>query len=718
MHDFGIENGLANNGTIDIEVPSEPYKAGKTTKVTKIISVPSVSILDPAAGTGTFHAEVIRYIYETYFSGGKEAFFSNYILDSTGLLSRLIGFEIVMTSYVVAHLKVKRTIKEFLPNVTENSIIPSSRVYLTNTLAPAQTTVEPSDQISWFHVLDFSGAVSEESRKADIWKTLRPVRVILGNPPYNANVVVDYDIDSYKKKGDNAKKLNDIYVKFFRFAEQMVDKSGSGILAFVSNHGYLENPTFRGMRTSLLETFDKIYILDLHGNAHKQAIAPDGSKDENVFDIMQGVAIIIAVKKTHSKAWAKVYHSELWGSRTSKFTAMLEGIITFSEHEPDTRMAYFTPQNVKGKAAYENGISIKELFHIVNTGFVTANDKLNISLSRSEAQSKICDLEKMDENAWRDKYNRPKDAVNWQYLRAKKDAEQRNGQYVQFCYRPFDRRWTYYTGTSNGLYVTPGSTLAPHFLSSGCPLPDGKNIGITFSQTSYSDVPPFIADGLIEGAYFSKSTNSITSLAPLYLKVNELVDSWEPNFNEKAYRALTAGIQSAVEPIDILDYVYGVLYDPKYRELYGDLLKKDYPRVPVINHISQEKSDTFFVDEQRFWDYVSIGRLLRETHLLKTSSRKISLGISSDKDLLITKIKYSDNILIINNSTQIYGIPENVYNYILGGYPIIKKWLSNHLGEALSIDSFLHLEKMVNVINDTINIVISKYNALHEHMSE
>jgi len=239
-----------------------------------------------------------------------------------------------MTSYVVAHLKIRRTIDEtlgHLPNVQ----LPTN-IFLTNTLAPPMSEVERGEQLTLF---DFSAAITDEAYNADTWKARRPIKVIIGNPPYLAASTNPYDISAYKTEtdgvtdfGERKHWLNDDYVKFFRFSEQIINKNNEGILAFVSNNGYLDNPTFRGMRGSLLRSFDKIYIVNLHGSANKKETSPDGSKDENIFEIMQGVSLFIGVKKTKKTDWAKVYYTDVWGTREAKLDILAKGNLTFTQY--------------------------------------------------------------------------------------------------------------------------------------------------------------------------------------------------------------------------------------------------------------------------------------------------------------------------------------------------------------------------------------------------
>jgi len=274
VEDFGILKGLSDNSTTEITVKTTPTPVyvGKSKKPTmvdeKTIPVPNVAILDPACGTGTFHAEIIKYVKEKYYSGGRATFYAGDIQRRDGLLSRLIAFEIMMTSYAVARLKIRRTINETLGAAPDTQL--PTRIYLTNTLSAPLSDTERSDQTSIPGFMDFTGAITEEAYNADKWKSRRPIKVIIGNPPYFAASTNSYKISAYKLETDgksklqerNTKWLGDDYVQFFRFAEDIILRNGDGILAYVSNNGYLDNPTFRGMRASLLRTFDKIFIIN------------------------------------------------------------------------------------------------------------------------------------------------------------------------------------------------------------------------------------------------------------------------------------------------------------------------------------------------------------------------------------------------------------------------------------------------------------------------
>ena len=387
IEELKIDGGISNNEQIEVKVPCDPYQVTKKRwSNEKIISVPRVAILDPACGTGSFGSEIIKYVKNTYFSGAHEAFYENYIQEENGLLSRLIAFEIMMTSYVVAHLKIRRTINSTLGHLPDYPI--PTNIFLTNTLAEPLSNLERGEQLTLF---DFSAAITDEAYQADTWKARRPIKVIIGNPPYLAASTNPYDISAYKTETDGVTDfkerkhwLNDDYVKFFHFAEQIINKNDEGILAYVSNNGYLDNPTFRGMRGSLLRSFDKIYIINLHGSANKKETAPDGGKDENIFDIMQGVSLFIGVKKTRSSNWAKLFYTDIWGTREDKFSALEEGNLCFTELNPDPKMAYFIPFNNTNKIAYDRGVSISELFPINVTGIVSGRDEVAIAPTKNE----------------------------------------------------------------------------------------------------------------------------------------------------------------------------------------------------------------------------------------------------------------------------------------------------------------------------------------------
>ena len=249
--------------------------------------VHKVQILDPATGTGTFLAEVVKRIHQNF--EGQQGIWSNYV--DTHLLPRLNGFELLMASYAMAHLKLDLVLSEtgFRPNSNQRF-----RVYLTNSLEEYHQDTGTL----------FANWLSTEANEANHIKRDTPVMVVMGNPPYSVSssnkgewiesLTADYKKDLNER---NIQPLSDDYIKFIRFGQYFIEKNGSGILAYISNNSFIDGLIHRKMREELIATFDKIYILDLHGNSKKKETAPDGSADQNVFDIMQGVSINIFVKK-------------------------------------------------------------------------------------------------------------------------------------------------------------------------------------------------------------------------------------------------------------------------------------------------------------------------------------------------------------------------------------------------------------------------------------
>ncbi|MCL2484186.1 MAG: hypothetical protein FWE79_02210, partial [Firmicutes bacterium] len=650
------------------------------------------AILDPACGTGTFGAEIIKFIKEKYFSGGNSAFYKKWIQDKNGLLSRLIGFEIMMTSYVVAHLKIRRTIAETLGEQPDE-ILPSN-IFLTNTLAEPKSLIEKNQQQSFF---DFSGAITEEAENADKWKSRRPIKVIIGNPPYLAASKNPFDITAYKTETDGVTDfkerkhwLNDDYVKFIRFAEQRIEKDGSGILAFISNNGYLDNQTFRGMRASLLRTFDKIFILDLHGNAVKKETAPDGSKDENVFDIQQGVGIIIGIKTTRNKDWAKVYHADLFGTRENKFSALDKKNIVFKKLDIDTKMAYFIPQNETGKDTYEDGVNISELFLTNVTGVMSGNNDISLASTEKELRKRIDIVnnalnEEPIQKLW-GSFSRGQTADKIQ-----KDLLDKEGKITPIAFRPFEDKWTYYSGTSCGwlLWAREKKTMGQLVHSSTSPI--GKNIAFIYGRAAHISndfAMVFVSDKIIDKGLLDVVHQAYIS--PLYNAPSGLEKEWTPNFNKEQLDKLTQNLKNKPTPIEIFDYCYGVLYDPTYREKYNEFLKRDFPRVPVIEN------------EKTFDKYKNIGKLLRELHLMQTEA-KFNLVITGT-NLKIDLVKYTNGKLHINKETTIAGIPQNVWNYFIGGYQVLDKWFKSHKGEELDIGKFNHIQKVVGILAETIKL--------------
>lgn len=708
VNEFKIDGGLSNNEQMTIKVPCASYKISKNKwSDEKTISVPRVAILDPACGTGSFGAEIIKYIKNTYFSGSRSVFYENYIQQENGLLSRLIGFEIMMTSYVVAHLKIRRTIDETLGHMPTVQL--PTNIFLTNTLTPPISELERGEQLTLF---DFSAAITDEAYHADTWKVRRPIKVIIGNPPYLSTSTNPYDISAYKTEtdgitdfGERKHWLNDDYVKFFRFSEQMINKNKEGVLAFVSNNGYLDNPTFRGMRGSLLRSFDKIYIVNLHGSANKKETAPDGSKDENIFDIMQGVSLFVGVKKTKKTDWAKVYYTDIWGTREIKLDTLAKGKLKFAQLKIDPKMAYFIPFGSSDKESYDKGIELSELFPTNVTGIVSGNDSVAIAPTKTELIRRMNIVKNATEE---------KEIFNlWGRFSRGQTAEKiRNdvlsaGAVTSISFRPFDSRWTYYSGNSCGWVLWPREKSTMGHLLADPTSPIGENIGLVFCKTSRSFFAPFVSKNIIAHRLFSAMCE-ITYIAPLYLRSeSELTgESWSANLNNDTFNKLTKYLSAKPTPIQVFDYVYGILHDPAYCEKYEQYLCRDFPRVPIINEPEEERDEgAFFVSEELYKEYVAVGEKLRKLHLMQNKlALEIKLEPNTPDDMEIGAVKYKNGVLHLNASKCITGISETVWQYQIGGYQVLDKWFKEHKGEALTIESFDHIQNIVGLLSETIRL--------------
>ncbi|TAG34294.1 MAG: hypothetical protein EAZ32_19830 [Cytophagia bacterium] len=415
--DFELSEGLADSTKITIKTNVKGKNIAK--------EVHKVQILDPATGTGTFLAEVVKHIYSQF--AGQEGIWNDYV--EKHLFPRLNGFELLMASYAMAHLQMDLLLKE--TGFKSKDITQRLKIYLTNSLEESQPDT---------HTL-FANWLSNEANEANFIKRDIPVMCIIGNPPYsgesaNKGEWITKLMEDYKKepntkqklKEKNPKWLNDDYVKFLRFGQYFIEKNGSGILAFINPHGFLDNPTFRGMRWNLLKTYDKIYTIDLHGNSKKKEISPDGSIDQNVFDIMQGVSINIFVKTGKKKAdeLGKVFHYDLFGKRDKKYSFLYENTLQSVPYQEIPNIApnyFFVNKDFDEQKTYDFGFSVSELFVVNSVGVVTARDNFTIHHSKNTLKKTIEDFLKLDDETARRTFDLGKDVRDWQVNFAKKDLK-------------------------------------------------------------------------------------------------------------------------------------------------------------------------------------------------------------------------------------------------------------------------------------------------------
>ena len=503
-------------------------------------------------------------------------------------------------------------------------------------------------------------------------------------------------------KERNPKWLNDLYVKFIRLSSHLIEKNGEGVLGFITNHGYLDNPTFRGMRWHLLKTFDKIWVLDLHGNAKKKEVTPEGKPDKNVFDIQQGVAIIIGVrKKDGGQGLAQVRHGDLWGERTAKYAALQAADltpVTFSALESPAPQHPLVRRSYSTQEVYEKGISVAALMPVNCVGIVTARDDLTIDESRDRLWQRVQDFAAMETEAARRKYGLGEDVRDWMVAWAQDDLNRdlTIEKLRRISYRPFDTRWTYYTGRSRGFMCYPRNEITQHLVAD-------RNMAMIISrQAVRSGAPPvnvLVTEHVFDnrGVYSNKG---ISQAAPLYLYPSEqdLDQSRRINFDPKLYARLQAlathPTHGTPDEMQVFDYIYGVLHCPAYRATYAEFLKIDFPRIP------------WPASPDAFWDVAAKGTMLRKLHLMDPAAiGPTPYPFRGEGDAMVEAPRYADGKVWINRTQYFADVPGMSWTFFIGGYQPAQKWLKDRKGRALSFDDVKHYQKIIRILAETDRIM-------------
>ena len=676
--EFNLPEGLADYSMIEKDVAVEQSHDGRTTDGMKhtMKRFHRVQILDPATGTGTFLAEVVNQIYDHYRD--QQGIWQQYVEQH--LLPRLHGFEILMASYAVAHLKLDMLLGETGYHHNSDKRL---QVYLTNSLEESNN--EPRTL--------FAQWLSLEATEANVIKRDCPVMVVIGNPPYsgesqNKGKWIMSLMEDYKKEPGsktplnerNPKWLNDDYVKFIRLAQHYIEKKGEGIIGFINPHGYLDNPTFRGMRWSLLKTFDIIYTIDLHGNSKKKETCPDGSKDENVFDIMQGVSINLFVKtgKKGKEEIGKVYHKDLYGLRQQKYDfldgATLENV-GYEEMKPMAPMYFFVPKNFDLQEEYDKGFKVDELFNVSSVSVVTAKDAILVDMNENNLFAK----------------------VKLEYGSADSSLIKR------YNYRPFDDRFVYYDVQK---IERPRETTMRQMVHQNIALLTCRQLaGNEWKHVS-------VADGIVDDCRVSSKTKERGYVFPLYVyKENMGKEECIVNFNTEMYEKIAKGLNYyacaesnvLIDPISdyngvlypqaLFDYIYAVLHSPSYRERYKEFLKIDFPRIP------------YPTDWEKFRDLAELGEELRLLHLMEDMPSKTGITFPVAGSLQVDCYRWQDNRVYINAEQYFDGVPESAWNFFIGGYQPAQKWLKDRKGMTLSFEDVKHYERIIYVLQQTKRIM-------------
>ncbi|HED4626073.1 TPA: N-6 DNA methylase [Campylobacter jejuni] len=678
----------------------------------------NITLLDFATGTGTFLLEAFRKALEPISKNSV-----NY--NPKALIDKFCGFEFLIAPYTIAHLKISQSFKEEFNSPLNDD--ESLKIALTNTLYSKSISKEQNDQNTLFTLID----LTREFKKAQKIKE-EQILIITGNPPYSGassnkglyedEIKISYGLEPSKanlskeqkkyinlyfqektkqntntfkaiyekhklENEKNPKWLLDDYVKFIRFAQSKIDSQENGIFAFISNNSFLDNPTFRGMRYSLMQSFDKIYILNLHGDTRKKEKAPDGSKDDNVFDIMQGVSINIFIKQNSKVKNTKIYYHDLYGKRKDKYEFLYENDLNsikwtlVKNNEP---FYLFLPQNNDLLEEYNKSISVKDMFMLSSVGIVSAKDSILISTNTEKLKQQIHDY-----------YN---------------EFDKKNIK--EIAYRPFDTQKIYYDIKK---VERPRIETMEHFL-------ENENIGLMIGRqfsaigSDIFDIV-FCTDKITDLNFYRRGGEQIF---PLYLypttRSKKFLKKENPNFNEENFTSKIENFKESFRafidelykekfsPQNILGYIYAVLFHKIYREKYFDFLKIDFPKIP------------FTKDKNTFKNLSKLGLKLINLHLLKNDELDFNVGEALFKDIKnknfkIQKIKYNKDTkeLFINESLYFTKVSLEIYEFKIGGYAVLDKYLKSHKEEDID---HKHFTLIIQTLDETLKIQdeISKIN--------
>ena len=725
--EFKLPMGIASTDKTTIQLETQSTDRRTKTGVKRVEKeVHKVQILDPATGTGTFLAEVVRYIYENRFAK-MPGMWSGYV--DNDLIPRLNGFELLMASYAMAHLKLELLLKDTGYMAGKDQRL---KVYLTNSLEEHHPDTGSL----------FASFLAQEANEANHIKRDNPVMVVIGNPPYRAESAnkgqwIMELIEDYKKEPNSKDKLNERnpkwinadYVKFIKYGQFFIEKNGEGVLAFINPHAYLDSSTYRGMRWNLLKTFDKIYIIDLHGNSNAVETSLDGSKDENVFAIKQGVAINIFVKTGEKKngKLGRLYHTDLYGLRNEKYR-FLDILslrdIDFKEVTPKAPKFIFkhteAESNNEDSISYEDFFSLAQLFIFSSVGIVTSRDEFIICMDKMQLERKIKDFFNFDKEKIIKELN-VKESRSWQINEVKNKSKAYDKKFIrEINYRPFDIRNIYF---DSNFIERVRKDLYKHLL-------DFDNFCLVTSKQCMSDWRYIFISKIIGEFNLTGTAGRYGSgyYFPLYLypeitnqenfDFDQLKNLRKPNLDTDIVQRIAdglglnfitdheneeAGEEGTFHPLDILDYIYAILHSPAYRETYKEFLKIDFPRVPY-----PDDKDTFF-------KLVKLGGELRQIHLLEhpsVHSQNVSyLGNGNNivtRKMTKTSIGYEPDLtkagkgkVWINDTQYFDDVPLTAWEFYIGGYQPAQKWLKDRQDMTLGYEDITHYQQIIEALSNT-----------------
>ncbi len=732
---FGLKDGLADRTMIEVEVEEDGKKVKK--------KLPKVLILDPACGTGTFLYHVIKLIRERFMLSGNAGEWSDFVRDH--LLPRIYGFELLMAPYAVAHLKLAMQLSgqdldepqrsQFAYDFNSNERL---NVYLTNSLEMTEKTVQTA-------LFGLEKQIAEEANAASSIKSELPIMVVLGNPPYsnygkmNKGKWILQLIQSYKE-GVQERKLNldDDFVKFVRFGQWRIEQSGNGILGFITNNIYVDGVTHWKMRQSLCKTFPEIYVLDLHGNTRRKERVLGGGDDENVFDIMQGVAIGLFVRPARVTSNTVLHYSEIKGKREDKYgslssntvksTAWHQSFIPHSEFVEE-RDCFFAPSTGRDSAEYTLAASIVDIFPNGISGIESKRDHFAYDFERKaleervrgfiECRSDIDDIKRryaLQDNDW---------SVEQAHASLKRDKLWPT-KIHECLYRPFDQRWVVYSNDilarTRGPIMAcmidkrnhrllnrlnnhlPPSNLAMVVGRQGQVIDTSWNLVFCsrlmtdrnlFYRGGHRHMPLYMAEerptaAILESAICNMSTSFLSMVGKHYGL--QLIEAF-------------GDLKNTFGPEDIFNYIYAIFHSPTYRKRYAEFLKIDFPRVPITS------------DVEMFRKLVSLGGDLVKLHLVEFELSDLPPSVPPQSggkviypekgDHKVERVSYVDvkQRVMINKIQYFEGVPPDVWEFHIGGYQVAEKWLKDRKGRVLTAEDREHYRKIIAALAGTIHLM-------------
>jgi hypothetical protein len=717
--EFRLEDGLASTVTWGEMQQKQPeLKIPEGVQSNSLF----VQILDPATGTATFLVEVIAVIHRTLTAKWKaqrwsekqqQAAWNEYVPKH--LLPRLHGYELMMAPYAIAHMKVGLKLHETGYRFQSEERV---RVYLTNALEPASDAAKQQQ----FEAL--APALAHEAMAVNEVKKNQRFTLVIGNPPYSnfgqmnkipwiLSLLEGYKCDLSEKKLN----LDDDFIKFICFSQHSIDRAGVGIFAMITNNSFIDGITHRQMRKNLLNTFNRFHVLNLHGSSKKKEKTPDGLKDDNVFDIQQGVAVTISVKlpisdTTYSQYATYVY--DLWGERTAKYATLASTSVISGKwiyYHPVAPYFFFTDKSFDDVSEYEYYMNLKQIFVVSGNGIKTERDRVSIHFKQIEIETSVHDFQILDEIILRRKYDIGNDSRDWTVNKAKTDVIKNKDQhlYREILYRPFDFRHTWYSGQTRGFIGTPAFPTMRNMFKG--------NIAIVTTRQTADKFDSLCTNRLV--GHKSVAGYDINTAFPLYIidenpslclgnnksGVSHTFHK-RPNFSDSFVESVSKilqlpkrseyGLPGSLTPEDIFYYIYAIFHSSEYCTRYAEFLKIDFPRLPLTSSL-----DLFLALSK-------LGSELVALHLMESPKLDQHLTTYTGPTApIVEKVSYANDTVWLDKAQKngFVGVPENVWNFHIGGYQVCNKWLKDRKGRTLSADDLNHYHRIVIALSETIRLM-------------